>query len=344
MISDIKAELLKNPDKIIELLEHFEFAHITTRHTSNGPELRFARNEDGGQNIRIKLENNEYLTTRDFVKNIKADLFSFVAQEKGISFRDVLRYTKSLLNLSDDWRPRKRELFGGIYSRISRKDAEIYAKTYPEEIMDNYVKIGNVRWLKDGISLATQKKFDVAYDDSTQRICLPIRNQYGEIVCVKGRLNDEPTDENPKYLYVQPGLASTTLYGFSENYTNLYEDTVLIGESEKFVLQLDTMGYHNGVALMSNSLSTSQAKMILSLNPKRVVFMLDNGLDLSITKQNAEMLKSFCTMREISIEFWDWRGSLDTEDKDSPTDHGKEIFDYILENEIYDIKELEGQL
>ena len=37
-------------------------------------------------------------------------------------------------------------------------------------------------------------------------------------------------------------------------------------------------------------------------------------------------------MREIKIFYWDWKESIDTGDKDSATDFGKEIFDYILES------------
>ena len=339
MLSEIKEELLKQPDAIIELLENFNFTHINLRRT----EIRFARDSQGGQNIRIRLDNNEYLNVVDYARNIRKDIFSYIIEEKNTTFRDVLQTTKKILNLGDDWSPRRYYLFGGIYNNI-RKEADIYVKTYPESILDQYDKCGNLRWLKDGISLETQRKFNVCYDHDSQRIIFPIRNQYSEIIAIKGRMNAEPQKDDAKYLYLVPNLVSSTLYGYSENYKDLVGGTVYIFESEKSVLQLDSMGYHNGVALMSNSLSEAQAKMILALNPERVVFMLDNGLDLNITKRNVDVLKSVCAMREIEVYYWNWQESLDTDDKDSSTDYGKEVFEYIIENEIEDAKELEKMI
>lgn len=335
MLKDIKEELLKNPDAIVSLLETFGFAHINLRNK----EIRLARDEDGGQNIRIRLKNNEYLSVTDYVRNIRKDIFSYIIEEKNTTFRDVLKTTKKILNLGDDWSPRRYMLFGGIYNNI-RKESEIYVRTYPDNVIEQYVQNGNSRWLNDGISLNTQMKFNVGYDDESQRIVLPIRNQYGDIIGIKGRVNGEPQENEAKYLYLIPCLASSTLYGYCENYQNLVGEDVYIFESEKSIMQLDTMGYHNGVALMSNSLSETQAKLLLALNPKRIIFMLDNGLDLNVTKRNADILKSFCAMRELEIFYWDWTESIDTNDKDSATDFGKEIFDYILESEIKPIEEI----
>ena len=46
-------------------------------------------------------------------------------------------------------------------------------------------------------------------------------------------------------------------------------------------------------------------------------------------------------MREVEIYYWNWQESLDTDDKDSSTDYGKEVFEYIIENEIEDASKLE---
>ena len=61
MLAEIKAELLKNTDAIVELLECFNFAHIKP----SRKEIRLARDEQGGQNISIKLENNENILNHE---------------------------------------------------------------------------------------------------------------------------------------------------------------------------------------------------------------------------------------------------------------------------------------
>ena len=98
---------------------------------------------------------------------------------------------------------------------------------------------------------------------------------------------------------------SKTLFGYSNNYSEMYGKTVLVFESEKSVLQCASYGYHNAVALGSNSLSEYQAKMILSLNPQRVIFMLDNDLPIENTKRDIEVLRNVSTMRDFQISYFD---------------------------------------
>jgi hypothetical protein len=133
---------------------------------------------------------------------------------------------------------------------------------------------------------------------------------------------------------------SQTLFGYSENYSSLYENEILVVESEKSVLKLDSWGYNNVVALGSNSLSTTQAKLLMSLNPKCVIFMLDKSLPLENTKKNADLLKTFCTMRQLKIKYWNWLDNITLDEKSAPCDDTKEEFEYILREEVVDIEEL----
>ena len=106
------------------------------------------------------------------------------------------------------------------------------------------------------------------------------------------------------------------------------------------MLKMDSWSYNNVVALGSNSLSTTQCKLLLSLNPKSVTFMLDKSLPLENTKRNAELLKTFCTMRQIQIRYWSWIDNITLPDKSAPCDDTKDEFEYILANEIEPIENL----
>lgn len=160
-------------------------------------------------------------------------------------------------------------------------------------------------------------------------------------MAIKGRLNGTPEEFEPKYLYIENGPMSQTLFGYSENYSSLYENEILVVESEKSVLILDSWGYNNVVALGSNSLSTTQAKLLISLNPKRVTFLLDKSLPLDNTKRNADLLKTFCTMRQLEIRYWNWEDNIMLENKAAPCDDTKAEFEYILQHEIEPIENLE---
>ena len=339
MFEEVKAKLLEQPESIINILDTFGFTRIRKNHR----EIRCAFEE--GMNptaVVIRLQDNENLFVKDYERNLSLDLINYLIQSKGISFKDVMNVIKQELHLDSIYNyKRKSGLFGGLYDKISHSNGEIVVTTYPEEILEQFGRKPNSLWLKDEISLRTQRKWGIGYDVPSQRITMPIRTPSGEIMAIKGRLNGIPEEFEPKYLYIINGPMSQTLFGYSENYSSLYENEILVVESEKSVLKMDSWGYNNVVALGSNSLSTTQAKLLMSLNPKRVTFLLDKSLPLENTKRNADLLKTFCTMRQLEIRYWNWTDNLTLDDKSAPCDDTKAEFEYILSNEIEPIASLE---
>lgn len=340
-ISDVKEKLLEEPEKIVELLEEYNFCHIN----SKPQEIRCSRDDKGGPNISIRLHNNPWANVSDYARGVYTDIFSFIAQERGVTFREVLLSTKKILGLDDHWEPKKKhQLFNGIYSNIG-KNVKPELQIYDESILDKYPKCPNLRFLKDHISLESQTNFGIRYSVESQRILIPVRDIFGNLVGIKSRRNYETdNEEDPKYKYEYPTQKNLVLYGAHENYQCLMNaDKIAIFESEKATMAADSFNYNSAVSLMGNTLSSEQAKILLSFNAKEYCFMLDEGLDLSVTYNNAKLLKSFATMRECKITYFDWRDSLCVGEKESPTDNGKENFYYILENEIKDIEELEKE-
>lgn len=338
MFEEIKAKLLEDSQSIEHILDTFGFDKIRSNHR----EIRCAF--EPGMNptaVVIRLQNNENLFVKDYERNLSYDLINYLIKAKNVEFKDVMNAIKQELHLDSIYNyKRKVGLFGGLYDKLSRSNGEISVTTYPEEILKQYGNIPNTLWLKDGISLSTQRKWGVGYDVQSQRITLPIRTSTGEVMAVKGRCNYEPEEFEPKYLYLIQGPMSQTLFGYSENYSSLYESDVIVVESEKSVLILNSWGYNNVVALGSNSLSPAQARLIMSLNPKSVTFMLDKSLELKNTRTNIDILKSFCVMRQLKIRYWDWTENITLDDKSAPCDDTRDEFEYIYENEVKDEKEL----
>ena len=339
VFEQIKELLLEKPEAIEHILDTFGFDRIRIE----AREIRCAF-EDGSNPtaVVIRLQDNPNLFVKDYGRNLSYDLITYIVKSKGVPFKDVMNVIKQELHLDSIYNYRKRVgLFNGLYDRISRSNSDIEVKTYPEEILEQYGNTPNLLWLRDGISLDTQRKWGCGYCVESQRITLPIRTSTGEIMGIKGRCNYEPDEYEAKYLYLTPSCPmSQTLFGYSENYSSLYENDVWVVESEKSVLLLDSMGYNNVVALGSNSLSSTQAKLLLSLNPKSVTFLLDKDLPLENTKRNADLLKTFCTMRQIKIRYWNWENNISLSDKSAPCDDTKEEFEYIMKTEIEDIENL----
>ena len=339
-ISDIKERLLEEPQKIAELLEHFGFEHISLRHN----EIRCARDLNGGPNIAMRLQDNQWCNMVDFARGYKGDIFSFIAQEKNVSFREVLQTTKKILNLDDRWEPKcVHAPFGGIYSRIS-KQSECEPKTYEEDILAQYQPCGNLLWLKDNITLEAQRFYDVHFDVIENSIIFPWRSPQGDIIAVKSRHNGDPPEGMSKYWYPVGGNISSSMFNYSQCYEYLYGNDVYIFESEKSCMIAWGRKIKNTLAIGSNSLSPAQCKLILQLQPKTIYLMLDSNLDLAETKKNADLIKKYASMRNVTIKFWDWRDSLEVGEKSSPMDGTIKNWNYILTNEMKNIEELDEEL
>ena len=339
MFEEVKEKLLEQPESIEHILDTFGCHKIRI----NGREIRCAREESSNPTaVVIRLTNNDNLLVKDYELNTVLDLINYLIKIKNASFKDVMNAIKQELHLDSIYNYKKRVgLFNGLYDRISRNNSDIEVTTYPEEILKQYGNTPCLLWLADGISLETQRKWGVGYCVESQRITLPIRTSSSELMGIKGRCNYEPDEYEAKYLYLTPSCPmSQTLFGYSENYSSLYENDVLVVESEKSVLKLDSWQYNNAVAIGSNSLSPTQAKLLLSLNPKSVTFLLDKSLPLENTKRNAELLKTFCTMRQIKIKYWNWESNITLSDKSAPCDDSKEEFEYIMRHEIEEIESL----
>jgi hypothetical protein len=102
-------------------------------------------------------------------------------------------------------------------------------------------------------------------------------------------------------------------------------------------MQAWDFGVRNIVALGSHSLSEKQTKLLLQLQPKRIIIAMDEGLEFEHTKRNADMIKNFGGMLAPEIWYWDADQDLDVGAKCSPTDMGKEKFEEIMEEQLVKI-------
>lgn len=338
MFKELKLMLINQTEKLCELLELYEFCKITYKQR----EIRFARNDEGGLNISIRLENNDGLMVTDFARGVFTDIFAYIMQERGVKLGEVLRETKRILNLDGDWAPRQTvSLFEGIYDRLMSHDDGEKIKTYPESILDDYDPCGNLRWLRDGITLEAQRFYNVGMSIEENRITFPWRNQLGEIIAVKGRINEDNVDkEVPKYLYLVRNNISKALFNYSECYDSLACKEVYIFESEKSCMKLWGWGIKNTVAVGSHTLSPEQARLIIDLYPTKIHFMLDRDLDIQETYKNYQTLVREGLFPSTPCDFWDWSKS-ELPEKSAPCDGTKEQWEYILNKEMKAIKEVE---
>ena len=335
---ELKAVMLRQPERIVDLLEFYDFSHIEIK----SREIRFARNEDGGPNISIRLEENENLTVVDYVKNVKTDIFAYIMSERSSQFVDVANKVKELFHIDGVSSYQKRKSWFREHEFDETREMSFGenrdARSYDEDKLSEYIECPNIRFFKDHITFDTQQKFHLLYNVATQRIGIPVRDEQGRLCGIKARRNyDTDNDDDPKYIYELPCDKSLLLYGYQENYNKLYEaDVIYIGEAEKFVMQCDSYGYRNAVSIMGSSLSPKQASLLIGLRAKRYCFMFDRGLEISTILSNVEMLKRQAHNRDIVIEVFDAQHCDLIKDKDSATDHGKAVWEEIIKQYIID--------
>lgn len=331
MLGEIKKELINHPDKLIQVLEHYDYCGII----NHGKYISFGRDDlSSKKSIVIRLENNDFLWVKDYARNISQDLFSYISNQRKVDFASILNVVKNTLGIIDYYDFfGKRGAFGGFYEKIRKKTGCSQIRIYDSSVLNDYEKCGNIRFLKDNISLDVQKEFGIRYDRDSQGIVIPIYDQLGQIMGIKCRKNYD--DDEMKYFYLLPCQASMTLYGYSQNYNHLVNSDIFLYEAEKSTLQCRTYGIHNAVSLGSGSISNKQIQMLLECHPKKIVFMHDNKYDINAIMNNIDKLKHYSRFSDVKIGYWDWRKSkFSGLGKVSPSDLGKNDLEYIINNEI----------
>ena len=330
MLKEIKKELLDNPEKLKELLEYFNFYNVHIHQSY----ISFGRAQDTSKkSIVVRLEKNDYLYVTDYARNISKDLFSYISEQRLVDFKDIIGVVRNILGVDDfGLFNESRGIFGGFYEKI-RKRSEYSVRTYDESVLDKYIPLANKRFIDDNISIAAQQFFGIRYDVESQGIVIPIHNQIGELIGAKVRCNYEVQDGEMKYYYLIPCQASQTLYGYSQNYKYLTNNIIYIYEAEKSIMQCFSYGIRNCVALGSGSISRKQVRMLLELNPKKIIFMHDVGYDLENILRNINMVKNYSRFSEVELGYWDFFDRL-YDNKVSASDLGKKELLRIMDTEI----------
>lgn len=331
---EIKKRLVNHPHIIESLLYYYGFDNVKV----GSKEIRCAIDEQGnGTSIRIKLDEN--LTANDWVREYHGDIFTIIMKCKNVSLKDIIRKVKSELGIDYIQFGKRNKIFGGFYDNIKLRNKQSFKlEKYNEDIMESYLHKYNTLFLRDNISFETQKKFKIGVDLASSRITVPYYDLEGDLIGIEGRyMGDYEKDETPKWFPILPFPKSQILYGYYTNYGHLQgSEVIYIGESSKFCMQLDTMGFNNSVALGGKSIHPQQLKQLSWLNPKKIVFCLDEGLEEEFIISQVDKVKILLKFFDVQVGYVFDENNVIMEEgsKCSPSDLGKINFikltnDYI---------------
>ena len=334
-VDEIKEYLLNN-DLVESVLSALGCGYV-----KNHGNYISAANPSGDNKQAIVIYLNENLTCVNYTRTIakdkrSTDIFDLVMFCEDCTFPEALKWVCETVGLDyyqePEDVPESLQILKMLKQMSSDDSNEIREtlKPIPAQVLNYYLPYGNILFEQDGISLEVQKEFLVGYDPQSNRITLPIRSPIGDLCGVKGRLFGEPDEYNPKYLYIMPVAKSEILYGLYENKEYIRNNnTLLIFEAEKSVLQCATNGIRNCVALGGKTISRTQAELIVRTGCTPII-ALDKGIDIEEIYNVASIFPDNIPVQYI----YDADDIL--LDKQSPSDDFKSL-QHLLRNNIYNI-------
>lgn len=311
-IRQLKEFIMVN-DKIEFILEELNCHSI--RSNDNG--RYYSAGFPDGDNKKSIVVYTESLNVESYTRNImdqygNSDIISLVCFIKDLYFSQAIKWLTDILGL-DYYSNEEYEvpmslqitqmLFEMTLGLDNSKENE-QLKPISEEILSYYKPYVNDLFLKDGVNYDTQLEFEVGIDLQSQRITIPIRDELGTLVGVKGRLFDN-TSDGEKYIYLERCSKSKILYGLHKTMKYIKEQNeVIVVESEKSVMALWSHGIKNAVSIGGHILSRSQVEKITRLGIGNVVLCYDSDvarLDNGVLDKK-EYLKESCKFLEsISV-------------------------------------------
>ncbi len=325
-------QLRGNEDVCYRILTELGYENITF----DKKYFRFSR--EPGTNptsMRLSVDTLKFVC---FSTNEYGDIYTLAMRQKHLHFPDALQYVAKAAGIEPESVSKQtRYPFSGFYREWVREseDPETAMPTYEETILSPYGEKYNLLFFHDGINFSTQRHFHVGLDMESNRITIPEYTFDGQLCGIMGRLNDTKCDKGERWLPLLPCSRSLTLYGYHYNYATIqHKNLAIIGESEKFVQQLHSMGCHIGLALCGCNISPTQAKYLKGLMVPRMVLALDEGLPEEQIRAEAEKLQTENTLTKNQVGYIFDRDHqyLPKDSKKAPSDCGKEVFSNLCKD------------
>ncbi len=276
-------------------------------------------------------------------------LEKFIEKYRGCNCYEAKKLIDEILDRSIDGFNNlyKEEALELPFATKKKKDFKVN-EVIDDSVLNSFYPIPYSGWFNEGISHRTQKKFNIRFDVVHNAIIIPQLNENGQLVGVRRRaLNESDIELEGKY---KPIFAngrwlnadtSTIFYGLFENKENITRSKkAIVFEAEKSVMQLDT--FYNGaapsVALFGSNMSDYQADLLRKLGVEELIVALDKEYQdersyrtyLKVLVKKFQKFQSFFT---ITFVLDNYNSSL-LGYKDSPSDHGKEVFEKLLRRRI----------
>jgi len=271
-----------------------------------------------------------------------ADIITLVQHYKDISFSKAMYYICDVCGYSyySDYKNVKEEtdpilsFLDSIEPKTEIKD-EVPLRKIDESVLNMYISMPNWKFLEEGISCEAQKLFEVGYSLNDNCITIPVRDDLGSLVGVKGRTTlDYEKLKISKYWYPVPTPKSLILYGLDKTYEHIKSTgRVYVFEAEKSVQKAWSYGIKNSVSIGGHELSETQVLKLERLGVE-IVLAFDNNVTSDEIKDEARKF----VLRDNIYCLFAIKNTGVMGEKDAPIDHGIEFFTKMVHEDKYKLR------
>lgn len=266
--------------------------------------------------------------------------------EEEIDYNEALTFVKSFL-IDKDLIKQPQRIRQIYENRYLNKIAVPKVQFYDERILTLFQDYLHPEWKHDGITEESIKKFNIKFSQHYNQIIIPHYNVDGKLIGIRCRaISDEdillgkyrPFYHNNK-IYNHP--LSYNLYGIYEHKDAIKKlGTAIVVEGEKSCLLEDQYYQANAisVATCGNRLSRAQILLLNELGVSEIIIAFDKEYECWNSEKRKTYyayLHSICDKYQSYAHFSfiiDKKNLLN--EKDSPLDKGKEIFNELYQKRI----------
>lgn len=267
------------------------------------------------------------------------DAINFILSVTGKEIDSVQRLTKTHVY---DWQTDLEK-----FIRFRRTGTTL--TTYDDTILSQLDQSIPQPWLDEGISEDTLIKYQIGYYDRLNATTIPCRDKQGNLIGIRCRHWQPDEIEQGKYrpLLLLDGVTSfkfptnEVFFGINYNWPEIERTgKVMLVESEKAVMKLDTIYKEHNVALgmFGNNLGLKRRNELIKLGVNHVVYVPDNdwiGRGDETYQEWEDKVIRFCKQfggyAKVEI-VWDNLGLLEA--KENATDKDEDTW-----WKLYDAKE-----
>lgn len=289
-IKELKEQIIVD-DKIELILKELGMHHIVNHDTY------YSCGVPGGDNPKSTVIYKDSLYVDAHTRNIKdryghSDIIALAEFIKGTYHSQCIKWICDICgyNYYADTITQSKFLawLNNIYRMSIPQENEENTKLEPidESVLKYFGRCGNKLFEADGISVETMYEFELGYDLYSHAITIPIRDELGTLVGIKGRLYKKHVGEyESKYFYIYPCAKNQILYGLYKTMPYIKEkNECIVAEAEKGVQQLWSHGIKNCVAISGHILSKQQVQKLTHLNVN-IILAYDEGADMGTDGQ-----------------------------------------------------------